>query len=810
MPRLGRWKEDHVNAPRKQPPQQKSLREIDFGYFINRYLNLFWRRKVYLLLSGPVAAVVAFVFLYNTVRMTPELETHVLIGVENPRQVSAVDDFANIGASKLAVLQSLNFLSEIVDSLSLRFKVPGYARAELFDSVYVDSAALPGQYDLVLNRPQQGRFTILFSNGSLGMQERVVETGLIATLDTLQIPGMYLRFTQQFLQGPEDVTMFVTTRRRAASLLQSDLTVRDRTVHEGAIIVSLKGRDYGLIADILNTTAELFVQRNQSLRKRRTRRALEILEKQLEKASNQLAQSENALRGFLSQNPGLGNRRLEETVADLSGAGAAVDFETEMALSEARRLQGELKKATSDNDMQLLREALAFLSDNRYYRATVIASELDALQSELRTLSESYSRDHPLIVEARAKSGELLEQTAEALNDFVQRTEQVIGRRQRHASQLKQQLRNLPEKERRLAELQSRQSIDSELYASILSRYNEAKVADAAEIADLYLLDRAYPPLAPTSQSMLLQFLAMSLVAGIGISFGPVVLFDILDKSARTEGDVGRLVDYPVLEAIPQLENEKEQKHKTQRQSTGTKAPLTQSLRRIDKNLVAAEISHSFVNETFKSLRTKLTLGLHSVSDKSIVVTSLNPGEGKSTMAGNIAISLAQQGKRTVLIDGDLRRGVLHNSFAVEKVPGLTECLIDERPLSASSIDELVHITHVPNLFLISTGQNQPNPIELLVSDRFHRLRNLLSERFDVIIMDSPPLGVGTDAVVLHEYFSRYILVAKAGHTNLIELKKRVEEYGVLNNKILGIILNYAQVRKSSKYYKYSKYYSTE
>ncbi len=796
-----------MNSPRMpQLPQQKSLRDIDFSYYIGRYTNLLWRKKWYILLSGPLTAAITFVVLFKTVQMTPELSTQLIIGVDNPQQVSAVSDFANIGASKMAALRSLNFLGDIVDSLSLRLSVPGYQRSGLFDSVHVDSLALPGKYELSTNHPREGQFTLFFTNEHLGYQEKTVETGLISTLDTIGLPGMHLQFTNDFLTRPEDLVFYVQGRRSAAASLQSRLSVQDRTREEGVYIVTLEGRDYPLIAESLNMIAETFVKQNQGFRRRRTRRALEILEKQLEKASHQLALSENALSSYLSQNPELGiNTRLQETISDLSGSGP-VDMETEMTLAEAKRVRSDLRQETEKVE-QVLREALAFLQDNRYYRAAVISTELEGIQQELQVLSEEYTQSHPVLQEARGKMANIKKQTLDALNDFISRTEEIVGRREKQASRFQQQLRSLPQKQRRLAELQSRQTIDSELYSSILSRYNEAKVAEAAEIADFYIVDQAYPPLPPSNQMMLLQFLAISCLAGMTISLGPVILFDFLDRTARTEGDVERLVNFKVLEGIPVLETDKSPGVQKASHSSGS---ITQSLRRIDRNLVAADLSQGFVNETFKSLRTKLTLLLHDSSDKSIVVTSLNPNEGKSTLCGNIAISFAQQGTKTVLIDGDLRRGVLHNSFAVEKSPGLTDYVIGSQSLSEESLAELVQPTHVPNLHIITSGQNQPNPIELLVSEKFAQLRKTLASRYEVIIMDSPPLGVGTDAVVLNELFSRYILVAKAGKTNLVDLKKQIEEYGVLKEKVLGLVLNYADVRKTSKYYKNSSYYAHE
>lgn len=223
--------------------------------------------------------------------------------------------------------------------------------------------------------------------------------------------------------------------------------------------------------------------------------------------------------------------------------------------------------------------------------------------------------------------------------------------------------------------------------------------------------------------------------------------------------------------------------------------------------LITAEFRQEYVKELFRSLRTKILMGLHYDSDKSLVITSLEAEVGKTTMASNIAISVAQQDKKTVLIDGDLKRGSVHTFFDLERSPGLSDFLHLEGVLSAESISTLLRQTHVPNLFVIPSGEYVTNSSELLTSKRFEVLKQLLSQQFDITIIDTPPLGSLTDAVVLNEMVSKYIVIVKAGSTNVVDMKKKIKEFPALEEKILGLVLNYAAIDKMRTYYKKSKYY---
>jgi capsular exopolysaccharide synthesis family protein len=167
---------------------------------------------------------------------------------------------------------------------------------------------------------------------------------------------------------------------------------------------------------------------------------------------------------------------------------------------------------------------------------------------------------------------------------------------------------------------------------------------------------------------------------------------------------------------------------------------------------------------------------------------------------------MAQQKLRTLLVDGDMRRGVQHHSFVLQKSPGLSEILSSPDDLPTHPVNSFIQETHIPNLSLLSCGMPIPNPAECMNSNKFRDLTSLLAEWFDVVVLDTPPLRAAVDAAILPEAFNNYIIVARAAQTNIAALEKKIMEFHGLSQKVLGIVLNGAPVDTKMHNYAYSYY----
>lgn len=218
-------------------------------------------------------------------------------------------------------------------------------------------------------------------------------------------------------------------------------------------------------------------------------------------------------------------------------------------------------------------------------------------------------------------------------------------------------------------------------------------------------------------------------------------------------------------------------------------------------NSIVIQDPKSPITESYKTLRSNILFSSLDKKIQTIVVTSSGPGEGKSTTSANLAIVMAQAGNKTILIDCDLRKPTVHKAFGISNQVGLSNLLIGE-----SKLPNVVQKTSEENLHVLTLGVRPPNPSELLGSEKMKNFVHSLKETYDYIILDTPPVIVVTDALILSQYADGCLLVVAAGeaHRDAVVKAKRLLEN--VNGNILGIVLNKLDIEKD-KYYGYYNYY---
>ena len=220
--------------------------------------------------------------------------------------------------------------------------------------------------------------------------------------------------------------------------------------------------------------------------------------------------------------------------------------------------------------------------------------------------------------------------------------------------------------------------------------------------------------------------------------------------------------------------------------------------------LVVVEDSRSFTSEAYRVLRTNLHYSNPDAPPRRILVTSAAPGEGKSTTLANLGVVLAQAERSILLVDSDLRRPILHQMFNQRSIPGLTSYLAGDAVLPA-----LVVKTSIPNLSLIPSGRIPPNPAELLASRRMQEFLNAVGERYDMVLLDSPPVLAVTDACALVSNVDGVLLVVGSGMTPQVAVRRAKEQVEAAHGRILGVIVNRFNARSDGYYdYYYKKEYT--
>ena len=217
--------------------------------------------------------------------------------------------------------------------------------------------------------------------------------------------------------------------------------------------------------------------------------------------------------------------------------------------------------------------------------------------------------------------------------------------------------------------------------------------------------------------------------------------------------------------------------------------------------MVTYDYSPTPVGEAYRALRTKIVFSKHTGKISSLVISSFAPGDGKSFTSYNLCVTLAQHKTNTLLVDADLRRGVLHNTFGVPKEPGLSNFL-----MGMARFEDIVYETHVPNLSLVSCGSMMPNPSELLGSIQLKRFIEEMRRRFDITIFDTPPLNAATDSVVLGTQVEGVVLIVRSDVTNRNVASQKLNLFDNVPADIIGVVLNGTESDLAHEGYSYYHY----
>jgi tyrosine-protein kinase Etk/Wzc len=343
------------------------------------------------------------------------------------------------------------------------------------------------------------------------------------------------------------------------------------------------------------------------------------------------------------------------------------------------------------------------------------------------------------------------------------------------------ELARIPDAQMRYFRLSRESEVLSDLYTLLQTKRSEAEVAAAVEDQSVRVVDPAPYPRVPVRPKPALS-LFMATVVGSLLGLGGALAAEHRDRSVRDRKDVGRVTGGAVLGLIPEL--------RTSGRMNGSRIPVPwlSNVRVIRPQLVSRITAGDPAVEAYRALRTNLLFSRIEQPPRVVVFTSPMPGDGKSTTAANLALVLAQQGHKILLVDADMRRGVLHEVVKAPREPGLSEVLFGKVPLAAavSSVQprEGLLIDFLPS------GIWPPNPAELIASPRMRELLAAARDQYEMVILDAPPLNLVTDAAVLGTHCDGVVLVARAGVTEETPLEYAVEQLASVRAPLLGTVLN--------------------
>ena len=361
-------------------------------------------------------------------------------------------------------------------------------------------------------------------------------------------------------------------------------------------------------------------------------------------------------------------------------------------------------------------------------------------------------------------------------------------------------LNKLPPKQIEFSRLERNNIVLTQNYSLLRQKLEEARINLASQVGKVQIVDYARLPNISVQNHK--RTLLMGLFLGLGLGMIVAISIEYIDNTIKTSYDIEKN-NLMVLGVIPSIGIIEGQIEKTSIFDffINTKRRSNQGLKR---RLITREDPRSPVSEAYRSLRTSMLYTGIDSETKSILVSSAGPGEGKTTTVANMAITYANFGKKTLLVDTDLRRPVVHKVFGLDKEPGITNYLAG----NINDFNKLVKRTDIDNLYAVTSGIIPPNPSELLGSKKMGELIKDLESKWDVVLFDSPPLVAVTDATMVSKEIDKIIIVVKVGQTDKRAFNHTIQSLRNVNAPLGGVVLN-AVTHKNSygSYYYYYQYY---
>lgn len=744
---------------------------------IGRYLSALNRFKwliVLIVLFGAGGGYAATKF------VEPEYEVRATIMLESGTGTNQSGSGGPIQASELLkasgwqdLLRSYAIADPVVNQLALFVQPAREADSTVFRSFRVARQLVPGEYVLTVNG---NAYSLLLKPGT------EVEKGSLADSIGRRVGFLWQPGALAFA-GRKEVEFRVQTPRETSIALIQKL---DMTLNVGSafLLLRLTGNNSDRTATTLNAWVEQFVAVATSLKKKNVTSYANILDGQRQYSADNLSSAESALERFsvqMATEPTERQSALAGTERTTNPAFDAYfrdkvlaenyrkDRESIERLLAKGRESGSLTReallsiplVATDAAAEDLRSALKEQSDREFNLRRLRESYTDAAQKvkdEVAALANLQSSIVPRAVEGYLQQVKLREQLLQSSID-------VSGK----------DLRGIPSRTIEEQRLKRQVQVAEEMYKSLDLEAARAKLAEAATIPDVTVLDSAVAPLWPTKNTASVIILG-AIGAALGLGILVAILLDQIDKRFRYPEQATDDLGLFVLGVVPVVATSKRRSGADQ----------------------AAQVV-----EAFRSIRMNVRYAADPSRPLTMTITSPGPNDGKSLISSNLALSFAESGARTLLIDGDIRRGELAKTFGAEQRPGLVEYLDGTALIAEVLYPAALH----PNLTLMPAGARRRRAPELLATPRLNQLINQMAAEYDVVIVDSPPLGAGFDAYALATATGNMALVLRVGVTDRKMAAAKMAVVDTLPVRVMGTVLNGIKLSGVYQYYSYYQDY---
>ncbi|HEX6967041.1 MAG TPA: polysaccharide biosynthesis tyrosine autokinase [Gemmatimonadaceae bacterium] len=681
------------------------------------------------------------------------------------------------------LLLSRRIVDNIVRKRHLYITPENPADTALFGNFDLAPTFGTGAYTLAVN--SAGNEYVLMAG------DKTIERGAVG--DSIGRKIGFLWQPSTTMLRPGQTVEFTVVRPTSAAADIANRITGTMPERSSTLRLQLTGNDPQRAASTMNALLEEFVHVSTDLKRANYVEVVNTIGDQMQQADSLLHASQEAYQRF----------KVHTITLPSEGGALPAGAETSQGQNQNPMLAGDpvtanfmqlkVQQQSLQQDEQALEQVLAqaksgTLTPDVFLAIPSVHTQGKALETvinklylkedSLRAMRQIYTDDYKGVKDLQQEVTTLKAQTVPTL------TRQLIGQLKAQDAELQnringssRELQKIPARTIEEMRLQNDMLIAQQLANRLRTNLQEAKLAELSVTPEVQVLDTAIAPAMPTNAQagfrILFMAVAMGLAGGIGLAF----LLDRVDPRIRYPEQVTHEMGLNILGAVPHIRKQK------------------------DGVLDPEETAQ--VIESFRTIRLNLAHEHMGGSPIIFTVTSPGPGDGKSLVSANLALSFAEAGYRTVLVDGDIRRGELHAMFGLDRRPGLTDYLIGEAPL-----DTVLRDSSHENLSVLPCGTRRHRGPELLVSEGLAHLMAELQRRADVVIVDSPPLGAGVDPFIMATATKNMLMVLRTGISDRKMAEAKLTLVDRLPVRVVGVVLNDIRQAGAYRYYSYLYGYS--
>lgn len=689
-----------------QEESEFNLKEVFYKYLY------YWK---WFLISIVLSMAVAFFYLRTK---TPLYNIHSSILIKDDKKVDQGDMLKQLNIfsgtkvvdNEMEILKSNTLMENVIRNLNLNIS---YYSEERFESkeLYRDNCPLELRLVKENAATYSEPFTIELLGGNkveIGGREYLVNKNITTPFGTF-----YLRITGKNTNISHVKVSLVEVSNLAAQYIES-LKIEPSSKMSSVLLLNIENSIPQRGKDILNSLIEEYNKSGLEDKNKSAYNTLAFIEKRLELVSADLLNIEKQVQDF----------KTSEGITDI-GAESKLFLES-VKENDAQINQVQIQETVLQNIYQYISEsknggtvpATFGISDPVLVSLVAQLSELELKKEQTIKLVKE---DNPIVISLNNQIRNTKGNIKENVLVFQKNLSLTKEKLRKQNATLEGFIRSVPNKERKLLDISRQQAIKNDLYVFLLQKREETSLSYASAVSDSRVIDNARSsgvPIKPVKRNVYLVFG----ILGIFIPIGILYIKDLLNNKIKRRVDIEKNTSLPILAEVSFIEH--------------------------NEPIVIGEQSKSIIAEQIRSLRTNISFLSVGKKIKTILFTSSLSGEGKSFISLNLGVSLAMIGKKTVVLEFDMRKPKLHKELGISNEKGLSDYLIGSVELK----DILHPVKQHEGYFIITCGKIPPNPVELLVNGRLAQLFDELAERFDQIIVDAPPVAIVTDAQILGQY----------------------------------------------------------